>query len=105
MPTYIACYDLKETNPDPYPTFMTQAIAHDWEYWIEGSRNASYRLLNTTLRGVFADMAAAVAALENVRSWTEFDMKCTVTMSKWIIVEYSDARFASDERHHVERRP
>ncbi|MCC8966143.1 hypothetical protein H8A95_28425 [Bradyrhizobium sp. Pear76] len=101
MPTYLASYDLKETNPDPHSTFLKQAAAYKWKLWILGSNNIWYRLPNTTLQGTFANMDAAEAALKAVRDATEREMGRTVTMNKWIIAEYGVARFNSDQRQNA----
>ncbi len=98
MPTYIASYDVKETNPDPHSAFLKQAVAHGWRLWILSSENVWYRLPNTTLEGTFASLAEAESALKSTRAATELEMGRTVTMNKWIVAEYSNARFNSDER-------
>src|SRR5689334_3413997 len=97
MSTYLASYDLKETYPDPHSIFLKQAVAHNWKLWILSSDNVWYRLPNTTLEGTFSDMDSARAALEATRVATEREMGRTVTMSKWIIVDYASGRFNSDE--------
>jgi hypothetical protein len=101
MPTYIASYDLKETSPDPHSKFLEQAVAHNWKLWILATNGIWYRLPNTTLQGTFADMTAAERALENTRAATQAAMGRTVTMNKWIVVEYSDSRFDSDMRQNA----
>jgi hypothetical protein len=97
---FLASYDLKETNPDPQATFLKQAIAHNWKLWILGGNNIWYRLPNTTLQGTFESLPTAEAALEATRAATQNEMGRTVTMSKWIVAEYSTARFNSDERRN-----
>lgn len=101
MPTYLCSYDIKETHPDPHPTFLKQAVAHNWKLWVLGSNNVWYRLPNTTLEGTFADMSAAESALMAVRAATERETGRSVTLSKWIMVEYGYARFNSDERRNA----
>ncbi|WP_407122722.1 hypothetical protein [Bradyrhizobium sp. STM 3561] len=101
MPTYLASYDLRETNPDPHAAFLKQAAAYNWKPWVLGSNNIWYRLPNTTLQGTFANMEAAETALQGTRAATEREMGRTVTMSKWIIAEYGNARFNSDDRRNA----
>jgi hypothetical protein len=101
MPTYLASYDLNETNPDPHSTFLKQAVAHNWKLWILGGNNVWYRLPNTTLVGTFESLAAAETALEATRAATQNEMGRTVTMSKWIVVDYQNGRFNSDERQNA----
>ncbi|WFU39864.1 hypothetical protein QA640_36935 [Bradyrhizobium sp. CB82] len=98
MPAYLASYDLKETKPDPHPTFLKQAAAQGWKLWILGSNNVRYRLPNTTLIGTFDNLAVAEARLEAARLATENEMGGNVTTSKWIVAEYGPARFHADER-------
>ena|SRR5947209_283638 len=98
MPTYLASYDLEETNPDPHSTFLEQSRKHGWEYWILSSTNVWYRLPNTTLVGTFASMSTAEQALEATRAATASAIGRPVNMEKWIIAEYSQARFNSDVR-------
>ncbi|BBC02470.1 MULTISPECIES: hypothetical protein [Bradyrhizobium] len=101
MPTYLASYDIKETSPDPHSTFLKQAAAHNWKLWILATNNIWYRLPNTTLEGTFANIEAAKAALEATRAATEREMGRTVTMNKWIIVDYGASSFNSDQRQNV----
>jgi hypothetical protein len=96
MPTFIATYDLKETNPDPHSTFLAQSRKHGWNYWILSSANTWYRLPNTTLQGIFDNQDAAVAALKATRAATEKEMNKVVTMEKWIVAAYSTSNFGSD---------
>ncbi|KRQ16863.1 hypothetical protein [Bradyrhizobium manausense] len=98
MPAYVASYDLKETKPDPHPTFLKQAAAQGWKLWILSSNNVRYRLPNTTLIGTFDNLAVAEARLEAARLATENEMGRNVTTSKWIVAEYGPTRFNSDER-------
>jgi hypothetical protein len=98
MTTFIASYDLKETNPDPHSTFLAESRKRGWNYWILGSNNIWYRLPNTTLVGDFSNVAAAEAALESTRAATEVQMGRVVTMEKWVVADYSSARFNSDTR-------
>jgi hypothetical protein len=62
-----------------------------------GSNDQWYRLPNTTLAGVFDTTALAEAALEKTRAATEKAIGITVTIEKWIVAEYSSARFNSDQ--------
>jgi hypothetical protein len=97
MPSFIATYDLKETNPDPHSKFLEQARKHGWNYWILSSQNIWYRLPNTTLEGTFDTQQAAVAALKATRAATQAEMGRTVTMEKWIVVRYVESNFDSDK--------
>jgi len=97
MPSFIACYDLKETNPSPHTKFLEKALANKWFLWIRASNGKAYRLPNTTLIGIFATRDAAVAALEKTRADTQAELGRTVTMPKWIVALYDGAQFDSDE--------
>jgi hypothetical protein len=93
MATFIASYDLKETQPDPHPTFLKEAEKRGWSRWFE-----RVRLPNTTLVGTFTTAAEAVAALDETRAATEKNIRSTVTMEKWIIAQYGGApSFDSNE--------
>ena len=96
MATFIASYDLKETNPDPHSTFLKKAVEKGWLLWILSSNDLWYRLPNTTLVGTFQNQQTAVAALEATREATEREMGRTVTMEKWIVAQYDVANFNSD---------
>ena len=96
MPTFIATYDLKETNPDPHSKFLAQARNYGWNYWILSSDNVWYRLPNTTLDGTFETMEAAENALLATRAATEAEMGRPVTLQKWIIAQRDGSRFNSD---------
>lgn len=95
MPTYIASYDLKRTNPDPHSAFLEQARAAGWNYWILGSNNVWYRLPNTTLEGNFSSQQAAVAAFKNIWEKTKA-AGYTVVVEKWIVAEHVNSNFNSD---------
>lgn len=97
MPNYIATYDLKETNPSPHWAFLSNAVKNKWLLWIRASDGKLYRLPNTTLIGTFATREAAGNALEKTRADTQAELGRAVTMPKWIVAEYSEARFNSDE--------
>jgi hypothetical protein len=97
MSTYLATYDLRETNPSPHSEFLSQAKELGWQLWILSSKNEWYRLPNTTLVGTFDNMEAAVDALKKTRAATESALGRTVTMEKWIITERGASRFDSDE--------
>ncbi|WP_163150517.1 hypothetical protein [Bradyrhizobium uaiense] len=47
MPTYLASYDLKETDPDPHETFLEKAKERGWKLWTKGKSGKWYRLPNT----------------------------------------------------------
>ncbi len=96
MATFIASYDLKETNPSPHSKFLEHARNNGWQLWILSSANEWYRLPNTTLVGTFANEDAAVAALKKTRTDTQSELGRTVTMEKWIVAEYGAASFDSD---------
>jgi hypothetical protein len=98
MPSFIATYDLKETNPDPHVTFLAEARKRGWNYWIRSSTGLWYRLPNTTLQGDFNNLDAAVAALQATRAATEAEIQFPVTMEKWIVAQHVGARFDSDVR-------
>jgi len=98
MPTFIASYDLKETNPDAHSKFLAQSRNHGWNYWILSSENVWYRLPNTTLDGRFETMTAAETALEATRAATQAEIGLPVTMEKWAIAQYIASRFNSDAR-------
>jgi hypothetical protein len=98
MTTFIASYDLKEINPDPHSTFLAESRKRGWNYWILGSNDVWYRLPNTTLVGDFSDLSSAETALEATRAATEVQIGRLVTMEKWIVAQYSTARFNSDVR-------
>jgi hypothetical protein len=98
MPSFIATYDLKETNPDPHSKFLAQARNHGWNYWILSSNGFWYRLPNTTLEGTFDNLEVAVRALQSTRDATQAEMGIPVTMEKWIVAQHVGARFDSDVR-------
>jgi hypothetical protein len=97
MPTFIASYDLEETEPDPHETFLEKAAERSWKLWIKSGGGKRYRLPNTTLVGSFNDRDQAVAALKAARADTEKELGINVNMEKWIVAEYSGSTFSSDE--------
>jgi len=62
MTAFIACYDLKETDPKPHGEFLKQAAKRGWSVWIS-TTDEFKRLPNTTLTGDFSDVNAAGEAL------------------------------------------
>jgi hypothetical protein len=96
MATFIATYDLRQTNPDPHSKFLEKSRVFGWNYWILSDNSIWYRLPNTTLVGTFETMAAAEQALQATRTATQTDLGVAVTMEKWIIAQYTPARFNSD---------
>jgi len=97
MATFIATYDLKQTNPDPHWEFLSQSANFNWLPWIKSSSGPWYRLPNTTLVGEFANLAAAVQALENTRTATQAAIGTAVIMEKWIVAERGASQFSSDQ--------
>jgi hypothetical protein len=97
MTRYIACYDLKETRPDPHASYLTAAEANGWSPWLFASDKKWYRLPNTTLVGEFTNRDAAVASFKAIKSAAEKTLARTITVEKWIVADYTAATFASDE--------
>ena len=95
---FIATYDLSDTEPSPYSTFLEQAEGRGWSTWIKGTGGAWYELPNTTLVGTFANLDAAVDALRAARSDAERELGVSVKMTKWIVAAYTNTKFTSDER-------
>lgn len=102
MTTFIATYDLRNTNPGPHSEFLAQAEKNGWQLWILGSNSEWYRLPNTTLIGDFADKTIAVAALKKTRADTEQQLGVTVTMEKWIVTVRGASSFHSDVHQPTE---
>ena len=98
MPTFLASYDLKETNPRPHETFLNKAVKRGWNLWIKGGSGKLYRLPNTTLEGTFETRKDAVAALKAAREDTAKELDIPVDMEKWIVAEYSGSTFNSDRK-------
>jgi hypothetical protein len=96
MPTFIASYDLKKTDPDPHGEFLNQSRNHGWNYWILSGQHGWYRLPNTTLEGTFNNLEEAINAFIATRSAIAVAIGIPVVLEKWIIVEYGNNRFDSD---------
>jgi hypothetical protein len=102
MLSFIATYDLRETNPDPHTTFLNKSRSFGWNYWILSTTNNTwYRLPNTTLVGQFETMDTAVTALEATRVATQHEMGRIVNMDKWIVTQFLDGRFNSDDQQRA----
>lgn len=98
MATFTAAYDLKWSADTPYTEFRNQATKLGWKVWILSGNNVWYRLPNTTLEGDFPDMAAAETALLATREATAAATGKAVIMEKWLVTQYSVARFNSDDQ-------
>jgi hypothetical protein len=97
MTRFIACYDLKETRPDPHSDYLAAAEGERWYAWLQGSDQKWYRLPNTTLVGEFSNREAAVAAFKAIKPAAEKTLGKAITVEKWIVADYSAATFNSDE--------
>ena len=102
MPNYIATYDLKKTNPEPYGAFLEAAESLGWNTWIKSDGGEWYRLPNTTLEGEFKDIDAATHAFHAIKPSAEASLGRTITVEKFIVAQYSTAKFNSDETQRVD---
>ncbi|TAV48428.1 hypothetical protein ELI30_09005 [Rhizobium leguminosarum] len=99
MPDYIAVYDLKSTNPDPYSMFIAEASKKGWSAFMWGPQAQQwFHLPNTTLVGQFQSRQAAVQAFHATTAATAAAIKIPVTVEKFLIAGYHDAEFNSDVR-------
>lgn len=99
MSSFIATYDLKETNPDGHSIFLKHARRHGWNYWIQADDDALwYRLPNTTLEGSFSTREDALSALRATLSAAETELGRQLIMTKWIVADYNRATFNSDTK-------
>lgn len=99
MPDYIAVYDLKRTNPDPYTTFIAEAGKRGWSPFIWGPQAKQWlRLPNTTLVGQFPSREVAARAFDATAVATAAVIKVPVTVEKFLVAHYDDAEFNSDVR-------
>jgi hypothetical protein len=101
MAYFLATYDAKETRPDGHMEILKAAPANGWNLWILGDLGLDrswYRLPNTTLDGEFLNMNAAVAALDQTIKDASRAIGRALIAEKWIVVEYTAARFYSDKR-------
>ena len=96
MASFIAAYDLGEAH-SPHSAFLKAAKNLGWEPWIQASSDKWYRLPNTTLKGTFSTTDAAVTAFKGIKAPAERDLGYSITIEKWIVAEYTTARFNSDE--------
>jgi hypothetical protein len=96
MPRFIASYDLNEQN-SPHYEFLEAAKKHGWEPWILSSNNKWYRLPNTTLAGSFDNQEAAVSAFKAIKPSAEAELGSSITLEKWIVANYSESTFISDQ--------
>jgi hypothetical protein len=98
MASFLLSYDLKNTTPSPYATFLAKSASLGWSAWIKGSTGVMYRMPNTTLIGSFPTMDAAEKAMNDPKLATQQAIGTAVTIEKFVIVEYVSARFNSDEK-------
>jgi hypothetical protein len=98
MPRYIATYDLKRTNPDPHPVFLRKARLRGWNFWLLGTDNVWRRLPNTTLQGVFANLAAARESLDEAKTATEQEVGLPVVVEKLFVANFAAYYLTSDKR-------
>jgi hypothetical protein len=96
MPRFLATYDLQGAHPDPHSAFKSQARTCGWSDWIVASNGHQYKLPNTTLVGDFENIQTAQNQFFLAVSKT-VALRYSVTVEKWIIVEYGNAKFNSDE--------
>ena len=101
MATFIATYDLKWSQTTPYSEFKEQAQKLGWASWILAGNRKWYKLPNTTLEGTFASMEAAEKAFLAIAGATAAATGRIVEVEKWIIAEYSSARFNSNEQRNA----
>jgi hypothetical protein len=100
MPAFIATYDLNESN-SPHFAFLQAAEELGWVTWIRSSKPDWNRLPNTTLRAEFGTLDEAVKSFKSIKPEAEKTLRSTITVEKWIVVQYSTARFISDETQPV----
>ncbi|PST17954.1 hypothetical protein C7U61_16725 [Rhizobium sp. JAB6] len=97
MALFIATYDLGEAH-SPHSAFLKAAKSLGWEPWIKGSSEPKWRKLpNTTLEATFSDIDAAVTAFKAIKPAAERELGYSITIEKWIVIQYTEARFRSDE--------
>ncbi|SMF65785.1 hypothetical protein SAMN02982989_3404 [Xaviernesmea oryzae] len=96
MASFIASYDLNDKN-DPHDEYLAAAEKCGWYPWILASDDKWYRLPNTTLKGEFDTKDAAVAAFKSIKGIAEKSLGKSITVEKWIVVQYTTATFNSDE--------
>jgi len=97
MTAFIACYDLKETDPKPHGEFLKQAAKRGWSVWIS-TTDEFKRLPNTTLTGDFSDVNAAGEALKDTRSATQTALGIAVALEKWYVGPIGAGLISSDEK-------
>lgn len=98
MAKFILCYDLEKTNPPPYITFVEEAEKRGWSSWIIGTDKKWSKLPNTTLIGDFDDHSAARKSFDDAVAATEKKIDRPVTVEKYLLATYENARFRSDEK-------
>jgi hypothetical protein len=96
MATFLVSYDLQSTTPDPHTTMLSLASAYGWSFEMPCTDGVTRRLPNTTLWGIFADMAAAERAFLNLVQGTGAAIGRSVNAEKWIIVNYTESLVLSD---------
>ncbi|WP_201859375.1 hypothetical protein [Microvirga soli] len=95
MPAYLVSYDLKSGNPSPHATFLASAEPEGWLY-ICKSATKIFRLPNTTLWGVFEDVAAANAAFDRALAAAEAQLGRRIILEKRIVTRLGDWSARSD---------
>lgn len=98
MPRYLACYDIKDTTPDPHSTLLALAREHNWNEYIRVDTGHWNRLPNTTLQGVFPTKEAASVAFRKLVLATGRKIKVKVVVEKVAIMRTTGEGFVKSDK-------
>lgn len=101
MAKYLITYDLKNTNPSPYTTFLEECEKEDLLYIYEVSGEL-IRLPNSTIWGIFSNRKAARTAFDQALAAAEKRLGRKITLEKRAIVGIAGASFLSDKQKSPE---
>ncbi|MFG1188716.1 hypothetical protein [Xanthobacter flavus] len=97
MGEFLLTYDIRSTHPDAHSIFIEMAGKCGWSKWILTVDDLESELPNTTLYGIFNDLADADSALEKALSLTAKKIRQPVKIEKWVICPIGTALLVTDK--------